>query len=106
MKLDPRIGYWLWQTLFWGAYTAIGISNSAAVAGWTLPLVAGYLLFFGYTLVLTDWLRRQVLRRNWVDAPSARSRVKAAGMVAAVGAIQTALVTGIDFAFLQRRSSF
>jgi LytS/YehU family sensor histidine kinase len=69
-------------------------------------MVAGYFLFFLYSIALTDLLRREIRRRQWLNAPTFRAFARLLGAAFVLGAIQTFLVFAIDLAFLQRNSTF
>ncbi len=104
--MNTRTTYWLCQILGWGAYTAIGILSRVQQAGWGFVTIAGYLLFGLYSIALTDLLRRQILRRDWLATWQAKTFLRLFLAVLLVSAIQTILVSGIDVAFLGRRSEF
>jgi signal transduction histidine kinase len=79
--------------------------HAAAVQmGWRLGIVAGYVLFALYSIALTDLLRREIRRRNWLNAPSAFLRL--AGSAAALAAVQTFLVFAVDLLLTGRSSTF
>ena len=68
--MKTRTAYWTCQVAGWGAYSAMG----AFTAAWSLSVVAGYLLFFLYSIALTDLFRREIRRRQWLMVPSPRMR--------------------------------
>ncbi len=104
--MKTRTTYWLCQILGWGAYSAIGILSRVQMVGWGFDTVAGYVLFFAYSIALTDLLRREIRRRDWLAAWNARSILRLVLAALAVAAIQTFLVTAIDLTFMGRRSEF
>lgn len=104
--MKTRSTYWLCQILGWGAYTAIGILSRVQQVGWGFATIAGYLLFWAYSIALTDLLRREIRRRDWLATWNARIILRLLLAVLVVAAIQTFLVTVIDVTFLGRRSEF
>ena len=74
--------------------------------GWRFSMVAGYVLFFVYSIALTDLLRREIRRRQWLNTPTFRTFARLLGAAFVLGAVQTFLVFAIDLAFLQRASYF
>jgi hypothetical protein len=74
--------------------------------GWSDSLIAGYILFFFYSIALTDLLRREIRRRQWLTAPSARMYARVLGAAAVVGAVQTFLVISINWLFDRANSAF
>ena len=98
--------YWSCQAAGWGFYTAMGISMATQQVGWRFSMVAGYVLFFVYSIALTDL---SAARNS--PAPVAEPRpcgtfARLLGAAFVLGAIQTFLVFAIDLAFLQRASYF
>src|SRR5437016_13896315 len=65
--MKTRIVYWTCQAAGWGFYTVMGISMAAQQVGWRLSMVAGYILFCLYSIALTDLLRREIRRRQWLN---------------------------------------
>ena len=104
--MSTRTRYWACQILGWGAYTAIGIFSTAQQVGWRFPTVAGYLLFCVYSIVLTDLLRREIRRRDWLATWKFQTLLRLFLAALAIAAIQTFLVEAIDVTFLGRRSEF
>ena len=100
------LAYWSCQAAGWGFYTAMGISMATQQVGWRFSMVAGYALFFVYSIALTDLLRREIRRRQWLNTPSFRTFARLLGAAFVLGAVQTFLVFAIDLAFLQRASYF
>lgn len=104
--MTPRKTYWTLQVIGWGAYSAAGLFSAAQRIGWRPAIVAGYLLFALYSIALTELLRREILRRQWLSAGPGRTLgvlVMGAGVV---GSIQTFLVIAVDFALQGSGNSF
>jgi two-component system sensor histidine kinase AlgZ len=101
-----KIIYRCWQVVFWGGYSGFLLSQTIKYAGWQPHIVFDYLLFFGYCVVLTDVLRRELLRRGWLERVSLRTF--GLGLMSGVmlGAIQTLLVVATDIAFSAGQSYF
>lgn len=104
--MTTRRTYWTCQILGWGGYTALGMAGAARQAGWRTPVVAGYLLFFLYSIALTDLFRREILRRQWLNAGAGRMFGMLALGAAVVGSIQSGLVIAVDSALQERSQSF
>lgn len=100
--MKTRLTYWRCQILGWGAYTAIGIMNSP----WRVATVAGYLLFFLYSIALTDLLRREIRRRDWLSELNAKAYLRLFLAAAVVSGIQAGLVAAVDLAFIGKSSEF
>jgi hypothetical protein len=93
--------YWLFQSLGWGAYSIFGVSIAAKYIGFTAPLVIGYVLFFAYSIALTDLFRREIKRRRWLELPTyppAPRVLRLVGGVILIGLIQTLSVVGFNVA--------
>ena len=75
----------------------MGLSMAARQVGWQFNLVAGYVLFFLYSIALTDLLRREIRRRNWPDARFGFLRLF--GSALALAAVQTFLIVAVGLAF-------
>jgi two-component system sensor histidine kinase AlgZ len=104
--MNPRLTYWRCQILGWGAYTAIGIFTTAQQVGWRFSTIAGYLLFWFYSIALTDLLRREIRRRDWLASLHAKTVLRLFLAAGIVSAIQTFLVGAIDVALLGSASEF
>jgi len=102
--MKTRVAYWSCQILGWGAYAATGAATAAAQTGWRFALVGGYILFALYSIALTDLLRREIRRRNWLYAPYALLRL--AGAAAALATVQAFLVFAVDVVLEGRGSNF
>jgi hypothetical protein len=100
--MKTKVAYWTCQVAGWGGYSAIG----ALTAAWRLSVVAGYLLFFLYSIALTDLFRREIRRRQWLMAPSPRMYARVFGAALLVAAVQTFLVIAINWWFDGQRSAF
>src|SRR5262249_13970057 len=102
--MKTRVAYWSCQIIGWGAYSALGITIGAQQIGWKFSLVAGYLLFFIYSVALTDLLRREMRRRQWLDVLGFRTFLRLFGVAVAMAAVQTILVFVINLMFEGRQS--
>jgi len=98
--------YWACQMLGWGAYSGVGLWSASEQIGWRPALVAGYILYFLYSIALTDQLRREVHRRHWRNAAGGRMWRRLLAAAAVIGAIQTFLITAVDLALEGRASAF
>src|SRR6266850_933062 len=65
--MKTKIVYWICQAAGWGFYTVMGISMAAQQVGWRFSMIAGYILFCLYSIALTDLLRREIRRRQWLN---------------------------------------
>ena len=104
--LSKNSAYWTCTVLGWGAYSIAGVWGSAQQIGWRPALIAGYILYFLYSIALTDQLRREVHRRHWQSAPAGRMWGRLLIGAVAIGAIQTFLISAIDLALEGRGSAF
>jgi glucose-6-phosphate-specific signal transduction histidine kinase len=104
MKLSAK--YWLLQALGWGAYSVVGLFLTAHFVGWRSDVVIGYILFFFYSIAFTDFLRREIKRRRWLDDISVATIAKLFGIGAALAALQTFLIVGVNFLFLGRATDY
>jgi hypothetical protein len=68
---------------------------AAQTLGWRTSVVVGYILFGGYSIALTDLLRRELRRRHWLDASLPRVVWRMLLAVVAIGSIQTFLIFSI-----------
>src|ERR1035438_10669099 len=66
--MKTKSAYWACQLIGWGSYVAVGLWAATQAVGWRASVVVGYVLFFGYSIALTDLLRREIRRRQWVGA--------------------------------------
>src|ERR1035438_2252481 len=66
--MKTKSAYWACQLIGWGSYVAVGLWAATQAVGWRASVVVGYVLFFGYSIALTDLLRREIRRRQWLDA--------------------------------------
>ena len=60
-------------------------------------MVVGYLLFYGYSIALTDLLRREIKRRQWLDGSPGRALWRIGWAVFAIGTLQTFLVFSVTW---------
>ncbi len=104
--MKTRIAYWTCQAAGWGCYTAMGISMASQQVGWQFSMIAGYILFCLYSIALTDLLRREIRRRQWLNTATFFTFARLFGAALVLGAIQTFLVSAIELAFNQRHSYF
>jgi hypothetical protein len=104
--MKTKVAYWTCQVAGWGGYSAIGLWSAAQQVGWRFSLVAGYILFFFYSIALTDLFRREIRRRQWLTATSARMYARIFGAAALVAAVQTCLVISINWLLEGGHSSF
>ena len=88
--------YWLLQVAGWCLYSVIGISFSISYTGFSLALLAGYILFSLYSIGLTDLLRREIRRKRWLDPPVPWFWLRLLTGVLLIAAIQTTLVVSVD----------
>jgi 2-hydroxychromene-2-carboxylate isomerase len=95
--------YWTCQILGWASYAGLGMWMAAQTTGWTVEVIAGYALYFFYSIALTHLLRRYVNRRGWVDTPRYFRLMLAAWIT---GLVQAALVFAINWAIAGKRSVF
>jgi two-component system LytT family sensor kinase len=93
--------YWICQIFGWGAYSIIGVEMTAKAIGWSASLVAGYALFFLYSIALTDLLRRQIRRRQWLSDSPGRMFLRLGLSAVTVATVQSVLVVLVNVAFLQ-----
>ena len=104
MKLSTK--YWLLQVLGWGASTAAGLYFSGQAVGWRPDIIAGYVLFFLYSIAFTELLRRVIVRRRWLDVISFRTVAMLFGIGAAMAVVQTFLIVAVDFSLIGRRTEY
>src|SRR5437588_713404 len=101
-----KIAYWTCQAAGWGFYTVMGISMAAQQVGWRFSMIAGYILFCLYSIALTDLLRREIRRRQWLNTLTFFTFARLFGAALLLAAIQTFLVVAVDVAFNQRAAFF
>ncbi len=88
--------YWICQVCGWGAYSALGLWMAVRQLGPRLGVVAGYILFFCYSIALTHLLRREIRRRQWlVSTRHVFLRLVPAALV--VGTVQAMLVVALSY---------
>jgi two-component system sensor histidine kinase AlgZ len=93
--MKTKSAYWACQLIGWGCYVAIGLSFAAKAVGWRPSLVVGYVLFGAYSIALTDLLRREMRRRQWLDHSPGRVLWRMGLAVTAIGLIQTFLIFSV-----------
>jgi glucose-6-phosphate-specific signal transduction histidine kinase len=101
-----RKAYWTCQAAGWGAYSAIGLGIATEYVGWRPSVVAGYLFYFLYSIGLTDLLRREIHRREWLSGPRRRVFLRLFSAAIAIGAIQTVLIFSFALTTENRNSDF
>ncbi|MGH9410101.1 MAG: sensor histidine kinase [Vicinamibacterales bacterium] len=107
--VDRReLTYWTLQIGGWGSYSVLGLILASQRMGRGLQpaLIVGYALYFGYSIALTEALRRIARRRRWLDETIGRAwgRMIAGGLF--VGLIQTACIIGINVVLEGRATPF
>src|ERR1019366_9681597 len=90
--MKTKSAYWACQTIGWGSYVAVGLWAATRAVGWRPSVIVGYVLFYGYSIALTDLLRREIRRRQWLDASSGRVLWRMGLAVIAIGILQTFLI--------------
>ncbi len=109
LRLRARMranAYWLCQALGWGAYAVVGMAIVAASGDWRAYTAPAYLFYFLYSIALTDLLRREIRRRDWLNGSVWGVVRKLAAAALAIGAIQTALILSVGLAFEGPHSGF
>jgi hypothetical protein len=96
--MTTRKTYWTLQVVGWGSYSAAGLAGTAGHLGWRPSLVAGYLLFGLYSIALIELFRREILRRQWLDAGTGRKLGSLSLGTVVVGSALAFLVTAVDLA--------
>jgi signal transduction histidine kinase len=104
--MTKRKLYWTCQVLGWGAYSAIGLCISAQYVGWRPSLAASYLFYFLYSIGLTDLLRREIHRRDWLSGPRRRVFLRLFSAAIVIGAIQAILIFSFALTTEDRNSEF
>jgi sensor histidine kinase YesM len=95
--MKTRISYWACQILGWGLYSLAGISMIAQQVGLQPTMIAGYTLFFLYSIALTDWLRREIKKRHWLEGRPAMQVLRLSLAVIGIAAVQTFLVIAVSY---------
>ena len=93
--MKTRSAYWACQLIGWGSYVLVGMYFAAQAVGWRASVVVGYVLFGGYSIALTDLLRREIRRRQWLDASPWRVLWRMGLAVIAIGMVQTFLIFSV-----------
>jgi len=101
--MKTKQAYWTCQLLGWASYAGFGVWMAAERAGWTTEVIAGYALYFLYSIALTHLLRWYVNRRGWVDGSQYFRMILAAWIT---GLVQAALVIGISWLIAGKTSDF
>jgi len=95
--MKTRSAYWACQLIGWGLYVAMGLFWASRAVGWTLSVVVGYGLFYGYSIALTDLLRREIKRRRWLDGSPIRALGRIGLAVVVMGSVQTFLIFSVTW---------
>jgi signal transduction histidine kinase len=98
--------YWICQVFGWGTYSVAGTLITAGRIGWSAGLIVGYLLFFLYSIALTDLLRREIRRRQWLSASPGRIFFRLGLAAIAIAIVQAILVVLVNVAFFQKLGAF
>jgi two-component system LytT family sensor kinase len=104
--MTKKNAYWICQVLGWGAYSAIGMWMAIVRVGWRPSCIAGYSLYFLYSIGLTDLLRREIRRRQWLIGSSWRIFLRLFLATLAIGAIQAFLIESVIVVFEGLHSEF
>jgi len=110
--MSQRARYWLYQTIGWGAYSAVGfaftlfyggvVAGPGRPVGWASALGIGFFLFFCYSVALTDGFRRVMIANRWLEWSSWRLWLRLAAGVAVIATVQILLVLSISVALMSR----
>ncbi len=96
------ITFWVCQIVGWGIYSAIGASAGFSERGGShSTIVFAYVLFFVYSIGLTCLLRREILRRNWLNLPVRRFLPRLVLASVITGTTQAVLVLAINYSLEQ-----
>jgi hypothetical protein len=58
--MRTKSGYWIYQTAWWGIYSAIGLAINVANGGSLRRLVFSHIFFFAYSIGLTHLFRKVI----------------------------------------------
>jgi len=98
--------YWVYQALAWGGYSVISITVAAHYVGWQPSLVAGYVLYALYSIGFTDFFRRMIHRKGWLELSTLPRLLRVVPGVLIIGITQTLLVVSINVALDRQRASW
>jgi hypothetical protein len=70
--------------------------------GFRPSIAIGYALFFVYSIILTDLLRREIRRRGWLSGDEKRPFLKLLGASVAIAGVQCFLVLSVSAALEQK----
>src|ERR1035438_7990064 len=98
--------YWVCQVAGWGVCSLVGLWIAAQQRGWQPSVVASFLLYFLYSIALTDLLRRRMEREHWLTAPWRKAALRCPGAAVTIGSIQAFLIVPVDLVFEGRRRDF
>jgi two-component system, LytTR family, sensor kinase len=96
--MGAKRGYWIYQTAWWGIYSAIGLAINVANGGSLRLLIFTHVLFFAYSIGLTHLFRKTIEWRRSQRPSLVRMRLFLGAGVLVVSLIQTVLVITIDAA--------
>ena len=104
--MKTKSAYWACQLIGWGTYVVLGLFFATRAVGWRPSVVVGYVLFGGYSIALTDLLRREMRRRQWLDASPGRVLWRLALAVIAIGLVQTFLIFSVTLVLTGKVTEF
>ncbi|MBZ5724315.1 MAG: histidine kinase [Acidobacteriia bacterium] len=88
--------YWICQVCGWGAYSAVGLWFAVRAVGPQPGVIAGYILFFCYSIALTHLLRREIRRRQWLGTSTRHAFLRLVPAALLVGTVDSALVVAFS----------
>ena len=94
--MRSKSGYWIYQTAWWGVYSAIGLAVNVANGGSLRLLTFSHILFFAYSMGLSHLFRLVIDRRRSRGPSFVRMRLFLGAGVLVFSLIQTILVISID----------
>ena len=103
--MSPKRTYWLCQFLGWGIYCGLGIWQASLYYSLRPSMLAGWTLYFCYSIGLTELLRREMRRRRWFAMRPDKLVLRSVGAALLIGLVQTLSVVAIEIA-LDGRASF
>jgi signal transduction histidine kinase len=99
--MSTRAKYWTLTCLGWGAYSAVGAGLTLYLSGLpATPVIAGYGLFFLYSIGLTELFRQVMKRGRWLEPPTRLLWLRLPLSVLLIASIQFALVISISRALM------
>lgn len=88
--------YWICQIGGWGSYSALVFAVITAFEGWQPVILAGFLLFFCYSIGLTHLLRWIARRQRWLTFPGFQGVSRMFGAAVGIGLLEALLVLVIS----------